>query len=202
MRWLLVVFRGWIFGVVLGLVLGGGFGTFVFPGLGSVVGGTYGAVVGAVAGLGHGLLMAVGTWFGKSPVGDGAWSGVAAGGLAVVVTAVLPAVRYGLSLTGSVHREALTVGAVLASCSGAAGAAAGRFVTCGMPVDGLRHSERVLVVGAVLGALLPAVRAIMEPSFAPSPLLTVVALAIMVGVGAASGCALAALTLLLRMMES
>lgn len=205
MRWLSVVLRGWVFGVVLGLVLGGGLGTFVFPGLGSVVGGTYGAVVGAVAGLWQGLLMAVGTWFGRSAVGDRVWSGLVAGGLAVVVATVAPAVRYGLSLTGSVHREVLAVGVVLASCSAAAGAAAGRFVTCGVPVDGLRHSERVPAVGAVLGALLPVVRTVMEPGFAPSPLPTVAAVAAvaaLAALGAASGCALAAITLLLRMAES
>lgn len=195
-----VVFRGWIFGAVLGVVLGGGYGTFAFPALGTLVGSSYGAGIGAVAGLGQGLLVAVGTWFGTSPIADRIWSGVVAGTVAVVVATVVPVTSTILGVAGPVvGKDEVMLVAVLTACSAAAGAAAGRFITCGAPVDGLRRPRRVFAAGAVVGAVLPAVRLLPETVEGRVDLSEI---ALLVVVGAVSGCALAAVALLLRVAET
>lgn len=199
MHWLAVWFRGWFFGVVLGAVLGGGLGTFAFPGLGTVIGVMYGAPIGAVAGLAQGLLVVLCGSFDVSPIADRIWSAMVAGAVALVVTMELPLTSRILGTAEDMaDNRARVLVVVLAACSAAAGATAGRFITCGATVDGLRRPRRVLAAGAILGAVLAVLRVVTVPGGGTVDLTTV---ATLVGVGAVSGCVLAALALLVRIAE-
>lgn len=200
MHWLAVGFRAWIFGVALGVVLGGGLGTFGLPGLGTVLGAVYGAAVGAMAGLAQGLLVVLGSSFDVSPLADRIWSGTVSGAIGFVVTMEMSGIGVILTSAGyMLDNPHVVLVAVLTACSAAAGAAAGRFMTCGAPVDGLRRPRRAFAAGAVVGAVLPAVRLLPETVEGRVDLSEI---ALLVVVGAVSGCALAAVALLLRVAET